>query len=332
MIAAWMAYAFVIAALVSAAALIAERIAGLRRWPSRWIWVAALMSSWLLPVMFAWSSTRTSESTATALVALVAQGTPAIYERSPIAWVGGEDAGVTKHLSSDIRLLAGWSAMSALALLTLSMGWMQLRRRLRSAIDGELAGVSVRITHDIGPAVVGIIRPRIVIPRWLLQQDAETQRIVIAHETEHLRAQDIRVIGAALLVAVLLPWNLPLWWQLRRLRFAMEVDCDAGVLRAGHAFELLQRALERSDPSDAVAGSDSRSFRIRVVAGDPHPHHARAGAQALEALGGVPRNLQRCTHRRRRKHSRPTGSASDDRSVQRWTAVASDSRGSSKRR
>jgi hypothetical protein len=83
--------------------------------------------------------------------------------------------------------------------------------------------------------VVGIVRPRIVIPQWLLHEEAPMQAIVIAHEQEHLRAQDIRVLGGALLTAVLLPWNLPLWWQLRRLRFAIEVDCDARVLRAGQS-------------------------------------------------------------------------------------------------
>jgi hypothetical protein len=35
-------------------------------------------------------------------------------------------------------------------------------------------------------------------------------------------------------MVALLPWDLPLWWQLRRLRFAMEVDCDARVLRQGY--------------------------------------------------------------------------------------------------
>ena len=35
------------------------------------------------------------------------------------------------------------------------------------------------------------------------------------------------------LAAVLLPWNLPVWWQLRRLRLAIEVDCDARVVRRG---------------------------------------------------------------------------------------------------
>jgi hypothetical protein len=112
---------------------------------------------------------------------------------------------------------------------------MQLRGRLRSAVEGEVDGESVTVSRDIGPAVVGIVRPRIVIPRWLLQQDIATQRIVLAHEREHLRAQDIRVLGGALLVAVLVPWNLPIWWQLRRLRFAMEVDCDARVLQAGQS-------------------------------------------------------------------------------------------------
>ncbi len=43
------------------------------------------------------------------------------------------------------------------------------------------------------------------------------------------------MLGGALLIAVLLPWNLPIWWQLRRLRFAIEVDCDARVLRGGQS-------------------------------------------------------------------------------------------------
>jgi hypothetical protein len=106
---------------------------------------------------------------------------------------------------------------------------------LRSGVDGEVNRVRVTVSHDVGPAVVGIVRPRIVVPQWLLREDAATQAIVIAHEQQHLQAQDIRVLGGALLLTVLLPWNLPLWWQLRKLRFAMEVDCDARVLRGGQS-------------------------------------------------------------------------------------------------
>jgi hypothetical protein len=35
------------------------------------------------------------------------------------------------------------------------------------------------------------------------------------------------------MLTALMPWNAPLLWMLRRLRFAMEVDCDARVVRAG---------------------------------------------------------------------------------------------------
>jgi beta-lactamase regulating signal transducer with metallopeptidase domain len=281
MIAAWMAYALVIAALVSVAALIAERIAILRRLPSRWIWVAALLSSLILPMASAWNAARLGDRPATTLAALAAPERPPVYERSPIAWVGGDSVVIARRVTSDAWLLAGWSVMSALALATLAMGWMQLRRRLRSAVEDEIGGLRIMVSDDVGPAVVGIIRPRIVVPRWLQNQDAATQGIVMAHEREHVRAQDIRVLGGALLVAVLLPWNLPVWWQLRRLRFAMEVDCDARVLRAGqsrstYSAVLLNVATHLVPLRAAAAGfSESGSSlekRIRIMHA---PVHAR---------------------------------------------------------
>jgi hypothetical protein len=42
-----------------------------------------------------------------------------------------------------------------------------------------------------------------------------------------------QVLTVATLLVALLPWNLPLMWMLRRLRFAMEVDCDARVVHKG---------------------------------------------------------------------------------------------------
>jgi len=274
MIAAWMAYAIVIAALVSVAAGIAERIARLRRWPGRWIWISALLLSIALPPLFGLQSTRTSAEPAAALATLAATEEPPVYARSPIAWVGGDAATAARRVTLDTWLIAAWAAMSALVLASLTMGWLQLRRRLRSAVAGDVNGVQVTVTHDVGPAVMGIVRPRLVIPRWLLQEDASTQTLVIAHEQEHLRAHDIRVLSGALLITTLLPWNLPLWWQLRRLRFAMEVDCDARVLRAGqspspYSAVLLSVATRLVPLRSAAAGlSESASSleqRIRIM-------------------------------------------------------------------
>jgi len=55
--------------------------------------------------------------------------------------------------------------------------------------------------------------------------------MVIAHEQSHLAAHDPLLLIVALFLLVLMPWNLPLWWQLHRLRYAIEVDCDSRVLR-----------------------------------------------------------------------------------------------------
>src|SRR5215207_7403486 len=96
-------------ALVSIAALIGERIAILRRLPSRWIWVAALLSSLFLPVLFAWNDARLGGQPATTLIALAARDRPPVYERSPIAWVGGASAIVARRVTSDVWLLTGWA-------------------------------------------------------------------------------------------------------------------------------------------------------------------------------------------------------------------------------
>lgn len=274
MIAAWMVYAFVIALLVSVAALIAERIAILRRLPSRGIWVAALLLSIALPALLGWQDGRSRERSAATLVAMATTERPPIYTQSPIAWIGGGNAPATRHVTTDMWLLAGWAVMSALVLAMLSLGSIQLRRRLRSGVDGEVNRVRVTVSHDVGPAVVGIVRPRIVVPQWLLREDAATQAIVIAHEQEHLQAQDVRVLGGALLLTVLLPWNLPLWWQLRKLRFAMEVDCDARVLRGGQSpspySAVLLRVATHLVPLRAAAAGLSESGsslekRIRIM-------------------------------------------------------------------
>jgi beta-lactamase regulating signal transducer with metallopeptidase domain len=274
MIAAWMAYALVVAVLVSVAALIAERIAHLRRWPGRWIWMVAMLLSIALPLLFGLQNARSNAKPAVAIAALVAVAEPPVYARSPIAWIGGDSTTSARRVASDAWLLGGWAASSALVLATLTLGWLQLRRRLQSATDSAMNGVLITVTRDVGPAVVGMLRPRIVVPRWLLHQDTHTRAIVIKHEQEHLRAHDIRVLGTALLIAMLLPWNLPLWWQLRRLRFAMEVDCDARVLRAGqspspYSAVLLRVATHLVPLRAAAAGlSESASLlekRIRIM-------------------------------------------------------------------
>src|SRR5947199_2497489 len=100
---------------------------------------------------------------------------------------------------------------------------------------------------------------------------------MLSHEDEHVLAHDpwLRAAGAALLV--LAPWNPALWWQVRRLRLAVEMDCDARVLaRAGDTpeyAELLLRVGQRRArlPLGAPALGEPVSVlgrRIRLLATD----------------------------------------------------------------
>ncbi|HEU0052808.1 MAG TPA: M56 family metallopeptidase, partial [Longimicrobium sp.] len=84
-----------------------------------------------------------------------------------------------------------------------------------------------------GPAVLGIVRPEVVVPAWLLDEPAEAQRLVVMHEREHVRARDPLLLVAGCAMAALIPWSPAAWWMLLRLRAAVEMDCDARVLRRG---------------------------------------------------------------------------------------------------
>jgi len=118
-----------------------------------------------------------------------------------------------------------------------------------------------------------------VLPAWLAQAPSQQRDLAIAHERSHLDARDPQLLALALTLLVCMPWNPSLWWQLRRLRHAIEVDCDTRVLRGGHDLldygeALLALGLRRSQQHGLMAASDaSQSLlerRIRIMSTQPH--------------------------------------------------------------
>src|SRR6185436_6813578 len=61
--------------------------------------------------------------------------------------------------------------------------------------------------------------------------EAPLRALVLRHEEEHRSARDPYLLFAAAIAVALMPWNLALWLQAKRLRLAIEMDCDARVLR-----------------------------------------------------------------------------------------------------
>lgn len=93
-------------------------------------------------------------------------------------------------------------------------------------------GVPVVVTETLGPATVGVWRTSVLLPRWVLGLPDTQRQYVVRHEEEHRQAHDGQLLFAASLLLIAMPWNIALWWQLRRLSLAIEMDCDNRVVRA----------------------------------------------------------------------------------------------------
>jgi TonB-dependent SusC/RagA subfamily outer membrane receptor len=256
------------AVLLGLAARAAEEVLRSYGRATRWVWVAAIGASALLPLVAAatggaalWNwLPRPAPPDLSALLegaTVVNAAVPAASAEAGIAW--------------DRVLIAAWAAASLIALGVYGATWRRLRRSRRRWSPAELAGTSVYVSARGGPAVVGVLRPSIVVPEWLLAEGEAAQRIVLLHEQEHVRAYDPALLAAAPLAVAAMPWNLALWWQLRRLRLAIELDCDRRVLARGvdpaSYGSLLLDIAGRGGPALAGAASiaEPRTFLERRI-------------------------------------------------------------------
>ena len=275
----WMFYVVVITLLLSGAALAGEHVARLRRAPSRWIWAATIVASLVIPTLIASVSIQVPNLIAPTVSrkAIPLRNLTSI-QVVPLTWVH-EHAGKMAAVRSENQVLQRtWISVSVALLVGLVLNGLQLIWHKRRWRVGTMAGVTVYIAPDAGPAVVGLLRPRIVVPVWLEEASPSRQVMVLRHEQSHLAAHDPQLLTVALFLLVLMPWNLPLWWQLHRLRYAIEVDCDARVLKAGvdtgkYGETLIDVSQRPSGYIGSVAAmSESRSFleeRITIMVRDP---------------------------------------------------------------
>jgi beta-lactamase regulating signal transducer with metallopeptidase domain len=265
MTAAWMAYSVAISCLLGVAALAVERACRLRRWPSRWVWAIVLAAPFLLPF---------TAQVADQPIALAAPRSAATVNLPTPESIASAQSSQRAHAmdgfvtSRQVGAVLGalWICTSVLLAAGFGIAWLRMRRTAASWARRFLDGANVLVSRGVGPAVIGFRRPQIVVPEWLLSADPKVRRLALAHESQHVQARDPLLLFAATMAVVLMPWNLPLWWQWRRLRFAIEVDCDARVLASGrvadieYAEALLNVAQRSSEASlAAVAMCESAS-------------------------------------------------------------------------
>jgi beta-lactamase regulating signal transducer with metallopeptidase domain len=223
-----MAYLTLIAAGIGACAFLTEIIARSRGKAGRWVWVGALAFT-VVATVLAMVVPRPVENTSGGVRVLVM----AALDQEEVAPASAAQPGLdTTRLFevADLVLPLLWLAASAVLLIAIVFGRRRLHFERVRAQRAQVAGHPVLVTESVGPAVAGIREPVVFIPRWVLALDDPSQRLLMAHEMEHVHRRDTALLFAGAASAAVMPWNPVVWWMVGRLRLAVEQDCDARVL------------------------------------------------------------------------------------------------------
>jgi TonB family protein len=214
----------------------------------RGVWVAALALAFMVPVV--------------SLIDPV-PSVPAAAEPTPTIGVIGLPEVVAvpvpdASLDIGMLLLALWISASFVMAARWIVAVLRLGRQSRSWRPDTLDGVPVLMTEDVGPAVSGVLRPRVLAPSWLVDLPVRERELVLMHEEEHVRARDPMVVALARVARILAPWNPVAWLLTAGLIRAVELDCDRRVLKrrsdvAAYGHTLLKMSARR--PGRLVAAA-----------------------------------------------------------------------------
>jgi TonB family protein len=306
-IAVAMAYAAAIGLMLAIAGLGLERIAAIARRPRRGIWAGLLAAHLAIASMPWWRPA----SEVTPVSVSINVTTTSVGPRADLASAPSVIERIRIEVQQASVSLAQWgraalwvwgigtSAVAAVYLARLLVLARRRRRWQETVVDDTV----VFVAAADGPGVAGLLTPRIVLPEWALSLDASERALIIRHEREHLNAHDPLLIQLAAVSVLLMPWNPASWWMLSRLKLAVEIDCDARVLRrtegsahadaAEYAELLLTVAVQRSNlPALTVPAmlEPPSSLGRRITAMTPitlrfrRLHAACAGTTALVML------------------------------------------------
>ena len=279
MTATWMLYATCVAALAVVAGWFFDRPVRDRLGSTRGIWLAALGGAVLWPAAVALLFVR---QPAGAPQAASTPAAPSQQSRSVAAIPNGTGSSrgfvvptlfLPPFLPPSDRLQSAAGAVAIvtpmLLLVFLGLDALRVSRARRRWRPATIDGTALLVSQNFGPAIVGLWRPAIVIPEWALELPPTQRALILKHEAEHLIRHDSLWLGLGLLGLVTAPWNIGLWWLVRRLRLAMEMDCDQGVLAANtdaaqYGQLLLTIGQRRSAASVLAASFGTRRSALRV--------------------------------------------------------------------
>lgn len=206
-------------------------------------------------------------------------------------------------------LLAGWFLVALFLVVRLVAAHRHARRALDvcAAPSDDLVGAVASVARELGmspppirvaaagtmPAVIGVMRPSIVLPLDAASWTAERLRVVLLHECAHVRRRDTMLQVVANVAAAAYWWHPLAWIASRRVARERELACDDLVMATGtpgaqyaeHLLEIARSLRSSRHPAlAALAMARTSELEGRLIALlEDRPRPARP-ARAL-ALG-----------------------------------------------
>lgn len=168
----------------------------------------------------------TNNQTATGLrAANVETTTPAVAKETPTP------ASSTFPEVPTPLLFALWIAGTGISLGALAIG--QRRFMKRHGLTPGLGKSRVARHADVGPAVLGFLNPRIVVPHDFRDAYSPLERkLILAHEQAHIRAGDMQTNALAIAIRSLNWFNPLAYIAYGMFRTDQELACDERVMRS----------------------------------------------------------------------------------------------------
>ncbi|MCX7000337.1 MAG: hypothetical protein NT106_08610 [Candidatus Sumerlaeota bacterium] len=159
---------------------------------------------------------------------------------------------------------------------------------------------ALHLTDDLeSPAIVGILNPVVLFPRWLAESaNADQPEWILRHELMHWKMKDPLALLLRRISEILFYFHPAVWFAGKRWEEAMELACDRALLQeepdarhyAEHLYHLLEnQGSRRCYPLAAgiFATRTQIGNRIAALLANPLRHPARLGVFSMICLLGV---------------------------------------------
>lgn len=150
--------------------------------------------------------------------------------------------------------------------------------------------VVLRTSAAISPMLIGVRRPRLLLPAHLDALSTEQQQMVVAHELHHWRARDPLCLAISAVLQTLFWFNPALRWMAKQMEWALELQCDQHVLvgrpqrqRKQYAAALLRQWTAVAPAGAAAFNGTAISARIRHMQQEGLPALGAASAWLIAA-------------------------------------------------